>query len=406
MPNFVSNGSLQPAAAPLPSCVPDEIVYYEDFEQKNMRGWDNGRLDSCSDFTQFLGRYFPGDASFPHKTYTDIPTDASTVTVEFDFYEIDVWGWQQEDRVVVNIDGVDVPLGPFRSQFDDGTKTGVVNGVSFQTSSYDVPAERCFGAGDGSNTWYFDQKHHVTMVLPSRFIADGALSLDFKTPGVRRFQAAGFDNIRITVQRKCDVSPLPAPKPLPSSNSAQRCIPDELIFTDDFETQDLSGWTDGKLDSCKFFSNFLGRIRPGDPVPHKTYSGIPTDALGVTLEFDFYKIDVWGWQQQDHLTVIVNGIEITLGTFHSLQYERERSGLVDGVAFEVVGQGLPAERCFDSGDEYNKEWYYEERHYVRMVLSKRFIADGNLTIGFETPGRKLFQAAGIDNIGIIVHRRC
>ena len=68
-------------------CLPEETVFEEDFEDKELIGWTNGKLDFDPGFTNFLGRYISSDLD-PIKTFT-VPKDADYITLSFDFYEID-----------------------------------------------------------------------------------------------------------------------------------------------------------------------------------------------------------------------------------------------------------------------------------------------------------------------------
>ena len=226
LPTVVPTASPTFKPTPVP-CVREEVIVMEDFEDKNLTGWQYGKTDSCSYFTNFLGRYGKGDR-FPTKTYFGIPTDASTVTIEFDFYEIDSWDGSESDSVLVNIDGVAVPIGIFDARTDEGVRNGEKDGIEIESTSQGAPAEQCFGV---NGTTSFDQKHHVKLTIPSIYFSDGSLSVTFETyvSSVSADESAGFDNVKITVYKSCGLptlsptprptaKPTPVPTPRPSVN--------------------------------------------------------------------------------------------------------------------------------------------------------------------------------------------
>ena len=61
----------------------------DDFESVTLTGWTTGILDTSNtqSFTSFLGSY--GSSVSPENLYTGIPTTATMLKLEFDFYEID-----------------------------------------------------------------------------------------------------------------------------------------------------------------------------------------------------------------------------------------------------------------------------------------------------------------------------
>jgi hypothetical protein len=171
----------------------------EDFENKNVSGWANGKLDQCDYFTNFLGRYGIGDAD-PSKTFSGIPTDASNVTVEFNFYEID--SWDGTDRAFVEIDGVVFPLGRFDKNVDEGARTVMVGDAQIEIRSQGAPAHRCFNQHIDVDR---DQTHHVVVSLPPKFFADGSLSLKLvaDVDQASTDESAAFDNIKIAAHHSC-----------------------------------------------------------------------------------------------------------------------------------------------------------------------------------------------------------
>ena len=168
-----------PTSATVPTtCVSEQVVSFEDFEINGKVGWTNGKLSKCDYFTRFLGRYGSADAD-PFKTYTGIPTDGSSVVVEFDFYEIDSWEKIQGDAAYINIDGVQIPIGIFDALTDEGATSASVGDIQITTVSQGAPAQHCFRK-QVDKKWY-DQKHHVKVTLPSSFVSDGKLVVKFET---------------------------------------------------------------------------------------------------------------------------------------------------------------------------------------------------------------------------------
>ena len=343
------------------------------------------------------------------------------MTIEFDFYEIDSWDFSSSDSLKIDIDGITVPLGNFGYEIDEGTRSGVVSGIRFQTVSQGAPAQRCFQGGADQSVHWQDQKHHVTVTVPSTYFSDGHLSVRFETTldGPRDDESAGFDNILIIAHRSCGLptlspvvlpapqpvaNPTPVPTPVPTPALSQTCVRDQVLVTEDFENRSISGWTSGKLDYCPYFTNFLGRYGNGDDYPSKTFTNIPTDASTVTIEFDFYEIDSWESFDQDSVFIDINGVKIPLGVFDSRCDEGVRSFMVGDIYIETRSQGAPANLCFGSGDKY----WWDQKHHVTVSLPKRFYMNGSLCVKFEIFLTSGFdnESAGFDNIQITAHRPC
>jgi hypothetical protein len=132
---------------------------------------------------------------------------------------------------------------------------------------------------------------------------------------------------------------------------ALTCDDERVVVAEDFEDEFLIGWTNGGLDSCPYFGNFLGRFGSGDKYPSKTFTGIPADATTATLEFDFYEIDSWDKLQNDCLNVIINGQRIFVGIFDAKIDEGSTSNTFGDVAIETTSRGAPCHFCFGSSAE-------------------------------------------------------
>jgi hypothetical protein len=93
------------------------VVTNEDFEG-GASGWSTNTTDNSvpGAFTEFLGRFGGSSAEPITKTFT-LKKITSKITIEFDFYEIDSWDFEQF-RVWVN--GDQVSTGTFKHNRDDG----------------------------------------------------------------------------------------------------------------------------------------------------------------------------------------------------------------------------------------------------------------------------------------------
>ena len=208
----------RPTRNPTPGgCVPSVVIYQENFETGLPAGWFNGKVESATGFTQFLGRYTKANSGLgkdPFKTYTGIPIGASSVLLEFDFYEIDGWDSDDRDCVYVLVDTDPVFLGIFDEHSDESGRTDTTErGIKWTIRS--TPPQNI---GFSSSK---DQIHHVTAEVPRSFYSrDGALRLMFQTRVNEEDvddESGGFDNIKITAKFNCDIVPLPIvdPQPIP-----------------------------------------------------------------------------------------------------------------------------------------------------------------------------------------------
>ena len=94
---------------------------------------------------------------FPEKLYAGIPTSASMLKLEFDFYEIDSW---DDEVFAVYINNAGILLGYFNHILDEGTQVGSVGDVRVEIQSLGPPLDL------GFNPHFGDQIHHVTIYLP------------------------------------------------------------------------------------------------------------------------------------------------------------------------------------------------------------------------------------------------
>uniref|UniRef100_A0A6U1R7N9 Uncharacterized protein n=1 Tax=Cyclophora tenuis TaxID=216820 RepID=A0A6U1R7N9_CYCTE len=215
-----ANPTLRPTPA---GCTPELLIHSENFEDGSLVGWTNGKIESAPTFTKFLGRYGKsnsGPGKDPFKYYTDIPRNAASVELKFDFYEIDSWDARHRDYACVVVDGKLIDLGRFDMNVNEDGRTGSRHGMTFKIDSKAPPRHI------GFNGRFLDQIHCVTVTIPPSFYADGRLKIMFQvrlnTPDIND-ESGGFDNIRITANFNCGRR-LGAPEELEADNLDEAAI--------------------------------------------------------------------------------------------------------------------------------------------------------------------------------------
>lgn len=203
--------SMEPSASPsaLPSeeptlvddssCTEARMVVYEDFEGFYDNSWVGGEVnqDYTLQFSHFLGR-FGREYNRASKTF-DVPQDAKSLTVEFLFYEID--NWEHRDRLLFIVGNTRLDLKQFGMK-DPVTNpdnlyavTGKASGISWQRKTETTSTDM------GFSQFAKDQKHKITVSIPSRYYADsGKLKLGFylETSHDVWSESGGIDNFKIT----------------------------------------------------------------------------------------------------------------------------------------------------------------------------------------------------------------
>jgi hypothetical protein len=166
----------------------------------------------------------------------------SKLVLSFDMYEIDGWeagnvGAMYADIIYVIINGMDVPLGGYQNEWDEGFMQEWFSDIKWTSQSYGPPSHL------GFNPDFMDQKHRVTVEIPNRYIlSDGTINIGFKanfTSGIDS-ESVGFDNIKLFAS--CEDKQL-APTAAPTRSSDRR----NFTFTNDFSpgvTGDphIKGW--------------------------------------------------------------------------------------------------------------------------------------------------------------------
>jgi len=196
-------------------CVPDFLIAREDFEGLTPTlGWKNGKTSTSPPLTTFLGRYDYDSNSKtgmydPVKTFK-VPPTANSITLEFDFYEIDKW--QGEDCFYAYVNNETIELNYFAFDKDEISKGNTTkNGIVWSSSSLGPPKDVAYEPT-------VDQKHHVTATVPSSIFQDtGELTLQFYFAifQYKNVTSGGVDNIQITANFDC-LFPSMVPSEAPS----------------------------------------------------------------------------------------------------------------------------------------------------------------------------------------------
>ena len=214
------------------NCIPTQRIVDEDFEDGSLAGWSNGKIDYDPGFTKFLGRFVKDDPD-PVKEYPVNP-GALTVTVEFDFYEIDSWNSDTRygpDCIYVYINGEKLDIGIFSSKRDEGLRRGKTpKSIEWVSQSQGPPRHIGFQSG---RDFFVDQIHHISATVPRRLYEDTGkivLRLNTQVTATRvTDESAGYDNIRITERHDCSGTSRPTPAPTPAG-------PCTDVVNIDFET--------------------------------------------------------------------------------------------------------------------------------------------------------------------------
>ena len=407
-PNPKPDRKPDPKPSP-PKCSPNRVITREDFEDGSVNGWTNGRIDEGDVFTKFLGRFGKGDKD-PWKKYTGIPKQAKELVLVYDFYEIDSWDASHKDSALVFINHKAPNLGYFDSDETENGRTGKGrNQLKFFISSRGPPKNIGFGH-------WKDQIHRVTVRIPPRYYrSDGTIEVRFRTSlneAINK-ESAGFDNIKIIAKFDCDGgeggdggNSQPAPGPEPGSD---KCKPKTKVLEDNFEDQQVTGWTNGKIEKGgKAFSWFLGRYDAHDTnkekFPKKTYHGLNPQADSVRLEVDFYEIDSWEGATsngRDQLWIFIDGVRLAIGPFNESVEERTKTGSAEGINWIRKSLGKPKKLGFKGKSK-------DQKHRLVIKIPKQYYKDGEITVQFVAglDDSNHDKSAGFDNIKFFEMYKC
>ena len=183
-------------------CESSRIIAHEDFETHKAKGWVQGAIVGDSSFSNYLGRANMDDAKStndPLKIFI-VPDDAESISLEFDFYEIDQW--DGNDRFFAYINDIEIPFGVFHEFANESPMNGKgKRGITWTIFSNGEPAQ----IGGSEN--HLDQIHHVKVAVPRRVYrtSGGLLQVRFasRADDLKWNGAAGFDNIKIEANFAC-----------------------------------------------------------------------------------------------------------------------------------------------------------------------------------------------------------
>jgi hypothetical protein len=183
-------------------CVSSEIIVSEDYENGSADGWSINRVSSSRSFSQFLGRFGKDDET--RKVFNRVPTDAESIQISFDFYEIDEW--EESDGIRVFIGDQELQFGSFGSATDEVFNSEATScGIAWQTRSQEGPKHIT-----KNNDQFMDQVHHVTITVPAScgVYNKGSIQLAFQTNtnAKRTNEAAAFDNLVIEALYPCKMN--------------------------------------------------------------------------------------------------------------------------------------------------------------------------------------------------------
>ena len=109
-------------------------------------------------------------------SYSDVPTDAETVTMTFAFHEIGTY--ENNDGLIVFInkaspDGVRIDLGPFENDDSLENPTNKQSGQAASDSSVEWSREILSGVGDNN-----DKVHEIVITLPTSYFSSGTFDAE------------------------------------------------------------------------------------------------------------------------------------------------------------------------------------------------------------------------------------
>ena len=356
-----------------------QIFSLETFEDGLTTGWTNGKTETGSGMTTFLGRYGLEDGTkYPSRTYT-VPAGAKEVVFKFDFLEIDSWDAFEGDTLSVVLNGVhEVDLGLFDVHQTEGGRFGTQNNVDYSLQTIASPGNLDF------HSFWWEQIHRVVLFVPDEyFAANGKLTVEFRMTmsEPRSNESAGFDNIMV-----------------------KAVYDTKLLSFENFETGQAVGWTNAKINSdVPALTTFLGRYgkEDGANFPRKTFT-VPQDAKEAILQFHFYEIDSWDASHGDSLSIVLDGNLVDLGNFDTHSTSTKQGIFGSGLVYRTFSLGPPTNLGFST--EYN-----DERHLVDVTIpSSYFAADGLLEVELRATLSEGIEneSAGFDNIRLSVNYDC
>eukprot|EP00541_Cyclophora_tenuis_P010018 CAMPEP_0116543714 /NCGR_PEP_ID=MMETSP0397-20121206/1717_1 /TAXON_ID=216820 /ORGANISM="Cyclophora tenuis, Strain ECT3854" /LENGTH=206 /DNA_ID=CAMNT_0004067849 /DNA_START=198 /DNA_END=818 /DNA_ORIENTATION=- len=130
-----------------------------------------------------------------------IPTSASKVRFQIDFFEIDSWNADNRygpDCIYIWIDDTRVFIGIFSWARDEGQRSGSKSGIRWESESQGPPTQIGFGR-------IKDQKHTIKVYIPPNYYSDGkfVVKLETQVTGSINDESSGWDNVRVAYLYHC-----------------------------------------------------------------------------------------------------------------------------------------------------------------------------------------------------------
>eukprot|EP00797_Seminavis_robusta_P027666 Sro520_g159160.1 n/a (648) ;mRNA; r:33775-35718 len=150
----------------------------EDYESGVDLGWTNGLISHDSELGHFLGR-FGEENPRASKVFTEVPTDADLVTVDFKLYEFGIWD-PSDDRLLLTIGSTDVDV------LGGAHPSGSLNGIVWSRRALKEEEE------EGG-------QYAISLTLPSHVYVSGKLRLSFwfDLSGSIGVKSGGIDDLSI-----------------------------------------------------------------------------------------------------------------------------------------------------------------------------------------------------------------
>jgi len=378
----------QTSVAKTSECIENRLVVDETFESNSKAGWHGGRISRSEKLGAFLG---PFKSHHEVSKSFSVPSYATKIDLSFDFIQLGNWesevGPEGPDRLFVYVNHVKMDLGYFRSgDKNPEVRVGKTNGGIRWNVQPNGEASHLYGEQESK-----DQVYRVTINVPKRYFLEGKISLRF-LPSMKGTQDefAAFDNLKIHSTIPCSV-----------------CKPKVRISFEDFEnSRPLSGWHGGKIESGGTFTTFLGRLFSGN-VARKIYA-IPASANSVTIDMNIYEIDGFdgfgidekGTNGPDKIAVYVDKSRIDLGVFSHTEDEGTRSGVVNGIQWNMTSLTKPANIAF-------KGYYKDQKHRVLLSIPRNLYQDGRLELKVHADMHGMNdEYVGVDNLKLVANYDC
>ncbi len=169
-----------------------------------------------------------------------------------------------------------------------------------------------------------------------------------------------------------------------------------IVYTDDFETTPVTGWSVNNTEFDADYTRFLGRFDDSPTETSRSFA-LPTGTSRVDVEFDFYRFDSWDNTAQwgfDRLQVDVDGTQVFSLPFDSDQ--AARSGTNGTIDWAHTPLAAATNNAFNLA---NRPWYQDQPHRVTLTVnSPGTTLDLTLRTFLNQGGND--ESGGFDNVTI------